>query len=1001
MKMFFDNQDYELLGIVRDILNRDVAASEDRYLLAPHLSPHGIRELVGSRGLRIAYSVAHLLSSLETGGVSGRLSALRSLYDEVLAMPKGALRMNTARVLIQIMKKLVRSVDDEELCLELAHNFHEAATGKPRIIREFLDKYYLLEMPEEWNHISFDHRVHDANSKGRKSPTHLIMDAWIKGIRSLTVVYYNHVGLVESRELYEAAGIMGIEVKIGIEYQVRWQNNSIGLIWTLDGFDNGRDFERFIQSKEVVKFLEEGREVALWQQKQVVKSLNQFNLQQRERIGEKFGVVCPELCESDFLAFVGTGQPSFLHLGRYILELLIPVFKKRVKELKAQFENADEIKRVEIENLVESINSFDVETILEHFIGSDFACSIDGRVVESEFSNLPELMTLSPETFVQRIRRIASQKRLTLVPDGLTIADIICILYKCGGTIRYIEEFNLKRISLGTAEITEEVHALRQVLNERNLLELKNIISRSIRELQNSGVVDGNEVLDCLHNVLSHMGTFSYMYGGSRLQARIGSGSSGIIARTRGMGMIVADTLPRRAAKKVFVELEQGECPISARAEVCLDITLTPKSSDSTFYNRSMRFLRSLPLINGFGYKKTEDWRLTRFLACPKDKTNIAMLGGLSESRNNFSLDHIHGSKKTRSFRYMNSTLKNGFKILLGFIPAFLTFALTKDWWLLRFFGAFIWFGITGWRNITQAVLGGGGFIRSPLSRWNDYVNWSRISDSLLFTGFSVPLLDYFVKTLLLDQGFGINTHTNPVLLYGFMGLANGLYIFSHNIFRGLPRSAAVWNLLRSIFTVPLAIALSGGIGAVLGIAGVVSVDMVLQKWAAVISKLASDMVGGIIEGLADRHENIRMRLWDYERTIKSVFNSYTQLEMMFPERNGREMLSDPVEFIAEMKNTGSDLEKIFIINALDLLRFWMFQPRARTALRLSLKHMSNEEKSIFIAAQNVLFAEKEISRLLVDGLIGKNFSRPLAFYLDYGKDYLGAMEKEVLVVHH
>ncbi len=998
MKIFFDNQDYELLGIVRDILNRDVAASEDRYLLAPHLSPHGIRELVGSRGLRIAYSVAHLLSSLETGGVSGRLSALRSLHDEVLAMPKGALRMNTARVLIQIMKKLVRSVDDEELCLELAHNFHEAATGKPRIVREFLESYYLLEMPEEWNHISFDHRVHDANSKGRKSPTHLIMDAWIKGIRSLTVVYYNHVGVVESRELYEAARIMDIEVKVGIEYQVRWQNRSVGLIWTLDGFDNGRDFERFIQSKEVVKFLEEGREVALWQQKQVVRSLDIFNRYQREKLGDMFGVICPEICEADFLAFVGTGQPSFLHMGRYILELLMPVLKERVKELKAQYKDADETNRAEIESLVESINKFDVETILEQFMCSDVACSIDGRIVHSELSDLPELMTLSPEEFVQRIRRIASQKRITLVPDGLTIADIICILYKCGGTIRYIEEFNLKRISLGTAKIAEEVHALRQVLNERNLLELKNIISRAIHELEHMGTVAESEVLECLHHVLSHMGTFSYMYGGSRLQARIGSGSSGIIARTRGMGMVVADTLPGQAAKKVFLELEQGECPIPARAEVCLDVTLTPKSSDSTLYNRSMRFLRTLPLIGGFGYKKSEDWRLTRFTACPKNKTNIAMLGGLGEIGNNFTLDHVHGSKKSRSFRYMNSWFKNGFKILLGFIPAFLTFALTKDWWLLRFFGAFIWFGITGWRNITQAVLGGGGFIRSPLSRWNDYVSWSRISDSLLFTGFSVPLLDYFVKTLLLDQGFGINTHTNPVMLYGVMGLANGLYIFSHNIFRGLPRSAAFWNLLRSIFTIPLAIWLSDGIGVVMGMAGIASVDMVLQKWAAVISKLASDMVGGIIEGLADRHENIRMRLWDYERTIKSVFDCYTQLEMMFPERNGRDMLSDPEEFIAEMKNTGSDLEKIFIINALDLLRFWMFQPRARTALRVSLKHMSNEEKSIFLASQNVLFAEKEISRLLVDGLIGKNFGRPLAFYLDYGKDYLKAMEKEVIV---
>jgi hypothetical protein len=43
--------------------------------------------------------------------------------------------------------------------------------------------------------------------------------------------------------------------------------------------------------------------------------------------------------------------------------------------------------------------------------------------------------------------------------------------------------------------------------------------------------------------------------------------------------------------------------------------------------------------------------------------------------------------------------------------------------------------------------------VRSPLLRWNDLVSWNRVADSLLFTGFSVPLLDFLVKTTLLDRG--------------------------------------------------------------------------------------------------------------------------------------------------------------------------------------------------------------------------------------------------------
>ena len=102
----------------------------------------------------------------------------------------------------------------------------------------------------------------------------------------------------------------------------------------------------------------------------------------------------------------------------------------------------------------------------------------------------------------------------------------------------------------------------------------------------------------------------------------------------------------------------------------------------------------------------------------------------------------------------MNTGLKNILKVLVGFIPAFLTFSLTKDWWVLAYLGAFIWFGVTGLRNIIQSVLGGGGLKRSPLLQWNSFISWSRIADSLLYTGFSVPLLDFLVKTQLLDRHF-------------------------------------------------------------------------------------------------------------------------------------------------------------------------------------------------------------------------------------------------------
>ncbi|MBQ8743885.1 MAG: hypothetical protein IJZ18_01710, partial [Mailhella sp.] len=60
-------------------------------------------------------------------------------------------------------------------------------------------------------------------TKGRKSATHLIMDAWIKGIRYLTVVYYNHVELAAAHELMYAAEIMGLSVRIGFEVRAAFR----------------------------------------------------------------------------------------------------------------------------------------------------------------------------------------------------------------------------------------------------------------------------------------------------------------------------------------------------------------------------------------------------------------------------------------------------------------------------------------------------------------------------------------------------------------------------------------------------------------------------------------------------------------------------------------------------------------------------------------------------------------------------------------------------------
>ncbi|NLB05626.1 MAG: hypothetical protein GX835_01460 [Desulfobulbaceae bacterium] len=317
-RLFFDANDYKLLAIVNDVLRRGSRPQSLSSLMAPYMHPRGIKEMAAPSGLRIAYAIVGLLGSLEAGKAQDRIVALRSLRDEVFSSSTTYFQKNTARVLMQIMKELVRSRGNELRQLKLAHDFRMAYAGKPRLVKAELRRHHLLEMPEAWNQFAFDDHVHDANTKGRKSPTHLLMDAWIKGIRKLTVVYYNHVEDEVVAELLEAGSILDIHVRIGIELWSQFRGKFVRFVWELEGFFDNHDLLRFLDEPPVMALLEEGREVSRYQQRYVLAALGEFNRRHRPVLDGELGVSSRELDEADFLRYVGTGQPSLLHLAKYI-----------------------------------------------------------------------------------------------------------------------------------------------------------------------------------------------------------------------------------------------------------------------------------------------------------------------------------------------------------------------------------------------------------------------------------------------------------------------------------------------------------------------------------------------------------------------------------------------------------------------------------------------------------------------------------------------------------
>jgi len=462
------------------------------------------------------------------------------------------------------------------------------------------------------------------------------------------------------------------------------------------------------------------------------------------------------------------------------------------------------------------------------------------------------------------------------------------------------------------------------------------------------------------------------------------------------MGLAIMETLPRSAQREIAkYRAGDGREIIPIQMTAYKTLSFVPTSGASAFVQGLRRRFGAGPLgflLSTLRVSCRVEAKDTR-MAVPG---NIVTLGGTQKVVDNgLSLETaaaVNAPSPLR-WRFLNSRLKNALKVLVGFIPAFTTFALTKDWWLLAYGGAFIWFGITGLRNIVQSVLGGGGFRRSPLLNWNDYVSWARITDSLMYTGFSVPLLDYFVKTVVLDRGCGITTTTHPVLLYTFMALANGIYLSSHNLLRGLPQGAVYGNFFRSIVSIPVAILINMAAGGILAANGASEAAAVLQKWAAIISKTASDIVAGFIEGLADRHRNIKTRLRDFKGKFEQLFDIYAQLELIFPDVQTFAVLQHSNRLKKKASVEARDLEKIIMIHALDLLYFWMYQPRARTALRQFVHALSEDERHILASSQFTLQRHREISQMFIDGILGNNFPRPLSFYLSRNAEYLEAIK--------
>lgn len=996
-KWYFDKQDRELLTLVNRVINMRAGDRMEHKIFDTNLHPHGIKALAISREMRIARAVVKLLDSLEAGEAEDRLRALRALYDEVLNSAQTSLRRNTARVLIQVMKELVRAHGDERRQLMLAHDFRQAARGTPRIVRRLLDRYHLVEMPEEWSQLSFDHHVHDANTKGRKNPTHLIMDAWIKGIRHLTVIYYNFVEPEAAREILRAADIMGVSVRIGIELSAPFRKRFVHFIWVPRGFPDADGFLEFLAEPPVRHIMELGRAASQWQQRYVFLVLERWNTRHRRIFEQEMDMTVPPLTEEEFRAFVGAGQPSLLHLAECIYRTFRPQVEARAAELRRAWLAArpDSEARRDLELELRALNTLDASAVHDTWLVPEKNPDLPSPDVPTDTPDTPELLRLSPMVLLNWISSLHSGYRITLNLANLTPEEVLELLWNCQGLITHLEIFNLKEWCEGKLSHLAEINRLQQAVNHGSAPRLKRMIRDMIKRREDAGdcaMPENMEHCAQLRAILRNIPTLQGFYKTVPLRSRSGTDSTSRSHKVLGMGLVFPETLTVRG-QRYFQREGSRSVDIPVNIEVHRHVSYRPVSPLQR-PGLLTRLIRALPGGGRFGYRCREEWVSHSSTARIGPPGNIAPLGGTIAQPHDDPMAEVR--REARAARrpplfYLDTRLSNALKVLAGFLPAAAAFQYTQSWWFLAWFGPLLWFAITGVRNIVQSVVAGGGLHRSTLLRWNDHVSWARLCDSLMYTGFSVVLLEVGIRLWFLQDMLGYTVGDHPVLVYTSLSAANGLYLAAHNIYRGLPREAVVGNLFRSLLAIPVSMLYNECILDGLEAAGVADPLAFIQPGAAIISKTASDSVAALIEGYADYQNNLRMRRWDYDTKLRQMFETYTKLELLFPEDDALELLSRPKQFIRSLEVGKSEIETEIIINALDLMHFWLYQPCAQAVLMDIVHDMSEEERIILARSQLVLVREKEVSQLFVNGLVGRDFARALAFYLDRHEEYLRA----------
>lgn len=778
--------------------------------------PGGFRREFGRRRLSIAEAYIIITRFKSPEYFQERLQALRILVEQSLHSKALNMPLNTARVQIALMKEAVKAHGNRRLQMEHITDFGLASFGQEAIIRGFLKKLHLIEVPEIGKPLKelalgWDDHVHDSLSEGRKSPTQVLMDAFVKGMSRLTLVY-STLNRRTMREALQAGEILGIKVEIGFEFSVGKGGQRRHYMYVPPRFSRSKDLFKFLDKHEdLLKELQNGLKHNRDNRYKYAYSLiRQFNEIDVPKLNEDYNSDHPcyfaPLTNEEFDKVVASGQPSREHLSELLFERFQKVLHRRVLLLKtmvcvgesrlnrgvfSQWElDALRSRYEETRNTFTSLSKSELAT---QYLASRMAVDYDSAFA----TELPILVNL----------RKLPGKLVLLHPLEMGLKKSMTHILKYHQYITNIETLNLRDSASRNPSDIISLNKFISLLNNRSSQEVAEFLQQfNLTEID-------NDLLEAASKKCHK----------KPIIPNCGSDSTGRSRHIPGMGFIRSDSISP-AIRKTYTESH----------------VVLPQPITHLFLNKG-RWETDVE------HKKSSQESI---LCMGKQSTPKPLVVG--------DEDEIHFTGFIKFWRYLNPTLKKMFRFGVGFAVAmFWMYNYQFDGNIaLGTFFASLWLFITFFRNILVDLIASSG---SDLKNWSiKNINFDNAYQSVFWTGFSVPVLGmvkYGVDFWWPTQDGGI---AFEAFKFFFICFANGLYISFHNRLRNFDKKVIRVNFFRSILSWPFATAFAP-VGNAIGIPSIVQ------------AKFWSDVVAGLIEGAGKFNQRFALRKRDLNEILPKL----------------------------------------------------------------------------------------------------------------------------------